>query len=305
MFRSIAGAVIASLFALAPAVASERAMLGYGRLVSNDFIGDGEDRWRTGSWTSSRVWGPSWSGAAPRGFGELIELRLGAEVIAPDNLSTPAPGDRPYAGALSIGAHTHFSRGGIEYALGADMVLTGSGTGLGSLQRELHELLGVDVPSDATLDAQIGGGLHPTLVAEAGRSLVLSETAQMRPFVEARAGAETLLRAGVDFTFGTVLAGDLLVREGITGQRYRVIQNGGTEGFTFVVGADIAHVSRSIYLPEDRGYRLEKSRERVRAGLHWQGNSASGFYGLTWLGEEFEGQDEGQLVGSVRLNFKF
>jgi hypothetical protein len=29
------------------------------------------------------------------------------------------------------------------------------------------------------------------------------------------------------------------------------------------------------------------------------------FYGLTWLGEEFAGQSEGQLVGSVRLSLRF
>jgi hypothetical protein len=39
--------------------------LGYGRIVNNDLVGDGEDRWQTGSVTTSRVWGPGWYGALP------------------------------------------------------------------------------------------------------------------------------------------------------------------------------------------------------------------------------------------------
>jgi hypothetical protein len=29
------------------------------------------------------------------------------------------------------------------------------------------------------------------------------------------------------------------------------------------------------------------------------------FYGLTWLGEEFEGQAGSQVIGSARLNYRF
>ena len=41
------------------------------------------------------------------GFGDLIEYRLRAEIIAPRR-GTAAPGDRPYVGAVPMGAHTHF-----------------------------------------------------------------------------------------------------------------------------------------------------------------------------------------------------
>ena len=190
-------------------------------------------------------------------------------------------------------------------AIGADLVLTGSGTGLGSLQRELHDLLDVNAPSDATLDSQIGGGFRPTLVAEMAREIALSENVSLRPFIERRAGAETLVRAGIDLTFGRIGQGELLVRENATGHRYRVIQNGDHGGFTFVVGADLTQTVESIYLPEDRGYDLTAIRERLRAGVHWQGDRASAFYGLAYLGEEFKARNEGQLVGSVRINFKF
>lgn len=299
-------AFVISLLMTAPAAdAGERHKLGYGRLMTNDYFGDGKDRWRTGSWTSSRVWGPEWTGQAPAGFGELIELRLSSEIFAPDNLERPAAGDRRYAGALSLGAHTHFEWRGLETALGADLVLTGPGTGLGSFQRAVHKVLGVQRPSQSTLDNEIGGGLHPTFVGELGRDLALAPRVNLRPFVEARAGAETLFRAGVDMTFGTLGLGELLARESVTGQRYRVIDDEATGGFSFLLGADIAHVSSSIYLPEEDGYVLTNSRDRLRAGIHWQGQQATAFYGLTYLGEEFEAQKEGQLVGSIHIGLSF
>jgi len=287
------------------AAAQERERLGHGRLMTNDYFGDGNDRWRTGAWTSSRVWGSAWSGAAPAQFGDLIELRVSSEIIAPARLRRASAGDRPYAGALSIGAHTHFRWQGFDAALGADMVLTGDGTGLGNFQRAVHKVLGVRVPSPATLESQIDSGVHPTLVAELARDLTLTPRLHLRPFVSGRAGAETLVRAGVDLTFGSVGVGELLVRENVTGHRYRTVTNPAASGFSFLLGADIAHVSDSIYLPEDRGFVLSETRDRLRAGVHWQGQQASAFYGVTYLGEEFEAQSEGQIVGSIRVKLSF
>lgn len=293
--------------ALAPfnATAQSRDYLGYGRLITNDFLGDGRDRGRTGSVASSRVWGPAWEGRLPEEIGALMELRLGLQVLAPRNLRRPAADDRPYAGSLALGLHSHFGFRGFDMSLGGDLIATGPGTGIGSLHREFHEVIGEPAPSRRTLDAQIGNGLHPTLVAEAGRPVSLSETLRLRPFVEGRAGAEKLVRAGVDLTIGRIGTGELLVRSVSTGQRYRVIQNSDAAGFSFVLGADTAHVADSIYLPEDRGLVLTPSRDRVRAGVHWQGTGASAFYGVTWLGREFESQKDDQVVGSIRVNLKF
>ncbi|PJE29230.1 hypothetical protein SAMN06297129_1160 [Pseudooceanicola antarcticus] len=283
----------------APASARER--LGYGRLISNDFIGGGQDRWRTGSVASSRVWGPGWDGQLPDRAGELLELRFLGQIIAPDNLETPAPGDRRYATALSFGLHSHFDLGGYETALGGDLVITGEETGLPGFQDALHDLLDVPGPSDATRAAAVPSGVHPTLVLESGRSFSAGP-AQLRPFVEGRMGDETLLRAGVDISFGAIGRGELMVRDPVTGQRYRVVQDEAARGSSFVLGGDIAHVASSIYLSDAE---LREDRSRLRAGMHWQGDTMSGFYGLTWLGEEFSGQDEGQLIGSVRLKFEF
>ncbi|MCD1626125.1 MAG: lipid A-modifier LpxR family protein [Paracoccaceae bacterium] len=284
--------------------AQARERIGYGRLISNDYLADGRDRWRTGSIASSRVWGRGWSGMLPDMPGDLLELRFGAEIIAPRDLVTPAAGDRPYAGILSAGLHTHFERLGSEFAVGANLVVVGPQTRLDDLQGGFHDLVGVDKASPATRAAQVGNGVYPTFVGEVGRNFDLSDTTQLRPFLEVRAGVETLARAGVDVTIGGVGRGGLMVRDSVSGQRYRAIA-GDFQGTGFVLGGDIASVADSNLLPSSSGVEVRDARSRLRAGVHWQGEQTALFYGLTWLGKEFEGQSEGQLIGSVRLDFSF
>lgn len=288
----------------APAFTQQRSILGYGRLTTNDLIGDGHDRWRTGSITSSRVWGYEWAGTPPLQFGALLETRLQGQIIAPANLVRANPADRPHAGLLSIGVHTHFNRGAIEFAVGMDLVVIGPQTRLNSLQATLHNIFGAPEPSAGVLTLQIDNQVRPTFVAEMARVYRLGRRIDLRPFAELRTGAETLARFGVDLTIGQVTRNELLSRESVTGQRYRVIYRS-EPGVSFVFGGDLAAVSDSVYLPENRGFQLTNSRNRVRIGVHWQGENTSVFYGLTYLGREFVAQPEGQIVGSIRLKFTF
>jgi hypothetical protein len=305
MLRLIAASLVASLCLSVVADAQERTRLGYGRLITNDFIGDGRDRWRTGSIQSSRIWGPEWTGVAPEGFGQLLELRLGAEILAPDDLRAASPTDRRYAGALSVGLHTHFQRGATEFAVGGDLVIVGPQTHLDEFQNALHDLLNVPRPSDELLAAQIGNAVNPTAVFEVGQTFVLSDRTVVRPFVEGRAGNETLVRAGFDVTIGELGRGELLVRDSVTGHRYRTVQSDWS-GFSFVFGADIAAVSSSEFLPDNDSIALLDTRERVRAGMTWRGETGvTAFYGLTSLGEACDAQNAGPVVGSIRVRFGF
>ncbi|MEL6452561.1 MAG: lipid A-modifier LpxR family protein [Pseudomonadota bacterium] len=304
MLRLMTAALMALLCVAPTADAQDRKKLGYGRLITNDLFGDGEDRWRTGGLQSSRIWGPTWQGVAPEGFGRLLELRLSTEILAPDNISKVKPDDRRYAGAASVGLHTHFQRGNTEYALGADVVFVGPQTHLDEFQDAFHDLFNIVRPSDAVREMQIGNAINPTAVFEVGQSFALGAQTDVRPFVEARAGNETLIRTGFDLTFGQLGEGELMVRDSVSGQRYRTIL-GDWSGYSFVFGADIAHVANSEFLP-DGGVTMSDTRERVRAGVMWQSEAGiSGFYGLTYLGEEFEEQSEGQIVGSVRIRVAF
>ena len=65
----------------------KRHFIGYRRLTTNDVLGDGKDRWRTGSFSSSRIWGQKWKGELPQEFAELVEARFLGEIIAPSDLS--------------------------------------------------------------------------------------------------------------------------------------------------------------------------------------------------------------------------
>jgi hypothetical protein len=54
---------------------SGRIVLGHGRLTNNDLLGDLDDRWQTGSVSSSRVVGRNWSGMLPDRPFNILEYR--------------------------------------------------------------------------------------------------------------------------------------------------------------------------------------------------------------------------------------
>ena len=141
-------------------------------------------------------------------------------------------------------------------------------------------------------------------MAEVGYPVAVSQAVSLRPFVELRAGVENLARAGADLSIGPVGQGELLVRDPVTGHRYRAIRSG-PSGFAYVLGADVAAVDSSAYLPRSRGFSPKDTRSRARMGLHWQGKKASAFYGLTYHTEEFDGQPRRQLTGAVQLHISF
>lgn len=298
-------ALVVALIALLPATGAlgqERQTLGWGRLFDNDALGDLHDRWRSGSYTVSLLRGPEWSGQLPTGFGQLLEYRVSGSTVTPANLGNPAADDRRYAAPLSFGLHSHFYWRGLEASLGADLVAVGPQTGISGVQSWLHGVLGVAKPD---LTDQLGNAVHPALSAEFGRSMALSDQVTLRPFVSAQAGFETMVRAGGDVVIGNFGQGGLLLRDDTTGQRYRGIKGDETPGMSFTLGGDMARVFDSALLPDGGAAVASDTRSRLRAGLAWQGETSSAFYGVTWLSPEFDSQPEGQLVGSVNLNLRF
>lgn len=307
-FNKIATVVAALCFAtpaiVAESQAQDRVTLGWGRTFVNDQLGDFQDRWRTSSYTLSLVRGPAWQGSLPQTFGEILEFRGRAEIISPADLTQAPPGDRRYAAILSLGLHTHFDLNGLETSLGVDLAMTGPQTGLSNLQSDFHRLVGL--PQPLVAEDQLPNGFYPTLVAEMGSTYPFGANGTIRPFVEAQVGIETFVRAGFDMWFGRFGDGALMLREQVTGQRYRaVMPKSRTPGFTFTLGGDAAHVFESRLLPDGGDARLNAKRVRLRAGLAWQNERSSVFFGVTWLGEEFESQPEGQLVGMLNLRIRF
>ncbi|GKY88381.1 lipid A-modifier LpxR family protein [Sinisalibacter aestuarii] len=310
MPRTLIAFLITLTMLAAPASAQERVTLGSGRLFTNDTLGDGQDRWRTGSYVASWMRGPDGTVSLPGGFGELIEYRFASQIFAPANLLTPAPGDRRYGGAMSLGAYSHFTHAGYDFALGAELVAVGPMTGLDGFHAAAHTALGMTAPSAAVRAAQFGNRVYPAAGVEVSRPIGLgfggdASGLVLRPFIQGRAGDETYARAGADLLFGPNFTSGVLVRDESTGILYQTFDDAPGKGLSFLLGADTAKVFSSAWLPASGGYTLTPTRSRARAGIHWQGETLGAFYGATWLSPEFTAQPEGQVLGSVQLRLRF
>ncbi|HID67344.1 MAG TPA: DUF2219 family protein [Roseibacterium sp.] len=306
--RGAAALVLLATAFAAPANAQGSAggeSLGTVQIFTNDWFGmpfgDRFDRWRTGSYQVSHFRGEAWNGTLPSDPFALVEYRFRGEIIAPDNLAAPAAGDRLYAPVLYFGATTHFELRGIEVALGADLVLTGDQTGLMGLHDGIHRTFGGSSVDLANF--MIEDGIYFNGIVEGARSLEWG-AANVRPFLEVQAGFESLVRAGVDLRFGNFDDEALLIRDPITGQRLIGVPGDNGGGWTFSAGGDVAFVGDSVLLPTS-GPAIEDTRYRVRGGVNFAFGPSNFFYGVTYLSEEFVGQSEGQLVGSMSLMLRF
>ena len=242
--------------------------------------------------------------ALPENPGEVIEYRFAQRILAPANLVTPAPGDRRYAGIVSIGAFTHFARDEVEYTFGGELVATGPMTGVDAFHAWSHNALGMSPPSAAVRAGQFSNAVYPTVSLEAARPFELGGGAVIRPFVQVRAGDETYARVGVDLLFGSNFTQGIKSRDETTGFLYQNLKDVPAKGLSFLVGFDTAKVFSSVWLPEAT-HTLTPLRHRLRAGVHWQGEKIGVFYGASWLGPEFTAQPSGQIVGAVQIQARF
>lgn len=286
-----------------PARAEDLRFLDWGRIFSNDALGDGRDRWRTGSWAASLLYGHGWNGALPGRPGRVLEFRLRTEIVAPADIASPAPDDRRYAGIIGLSVGTHYATGGTEVSLGGEVALIGPQTGLDRIQARFHDWTGLPDPAPAVA-LGLPDDIRASVTVELARPFRVAEGVTIRPFLEGQAGLETLIRAGGDLVIGGAWDGSVMLRDPVTGQRYAGLR-GPAQGFSFSFGGDIAHVGASALLPEGGEAVLRPDRGRLRLGLIWQGPEATVLTGVTWLSPEFETQDEGQVLGSASLSLRF
>ncbi|SOB90478.1 uncharacterized protein DUF2219 [Rhodobacter sp. JA431] len=297
----LAGAFCSGLNSAAQA--EPRQTLGFGHFLNNDAIGDGQDRWQSGSYTMSWLRGPGWEDTLPAKPFEVLEYRLSGAIVAPADLHKPAAGDRRYVAKSMWSVHTPFApRPGLEADLGLGLVWIGPSNGLSQFQDFIHKSLSISRPVAAL--NQLPDHVYPVVTAEVAHPIALGG-AELRPFMAVRAGDESLVRVGADLAFGARERGALWLRDEVTGQRYVGVSGQQEGGTSFVIGGDIAHVFDSYYFPEADGVAFEPVRKRVRAGVTTRIGSLGVFYGATWLSEEFKGQPEGQVVGSMRFRLNF
>ncbi|MFG6082129.1 lipid A-modifier LpxR family protein [Paracoccus litorisediminis] len=279
--------------ALSPAIAGEISTST--QLLTDDYLGDGHDRWRSASYATSRLNGNSDS--------DVREFRLRFEMITPNRLklATSEDADRPAAGLIGFGFYRSGVHAGLDYRLGAGLAATGPSVMVLDFQDTLHQALGMDELSKPLLDGQIGDKVRPTLSGEIGHQLGRGQV-EIRPWLAAETGFETMARGGVDLVVGAEAFG-FGVRDEVTGWRLPVNEKDReTRGLSFIAGADIAHVFDSVLLD---GREIERDRTRLRAGLQYHFNDSSVFMGWTRLSEEFKGQLEPQTTASISVNIGF
>jgi Uncharacterized protein conserved in bacteria (DUF2219) len=285
-----------------PQASGEIEQLGFSRFLVNDALGDGKDRWQTGSYVMSIVKGPKNASLHHKDPGRIWEFRVSASIISPSSLSSQGEPDRPYVTTIGIGARNHFDVGSIDGFIGVDLYAIGPQTHLDQFHADFHEILGIRPPLG--IENQLANDFYPTLILEVGDAIELGPSATLRPFLEAQIGIESLVRAGLDVTLNTSGNVDLWLRERVTGQRYVGAGMESGSSFALTLGADIARVLDSAFFPSG-GPTMEGTRNRVRVGMFWTEQDTVIGIGLSTLSPEFVGQAGRQVVGSVQIQFQF
>ena len=294
---------LCGLLLASAAHAGPRLLLGESVTHTNDIIGDGKDRWRTATVDISYLYDPQSMADLPARFGVFLELRARMEMINPEWVALPnPPNDRPYVGVLSFGVASHMRRGIAEQSLGFDLVMIGPSTGVSDIQNWVHTNMNPINPQ--IIADQLPDALYPTLSYEYAKVFSAGKLA-LRPFADMQIGVETFIRAGVDLTLARRPDMGIRLRNSLTGQRVPALNPGGQRQLSLGLGADVAYVASSAYLPATRGVTPGRLRTRLRAGVFYQSRTFDLFYGVSWHSPEFTAQREGQVIGTVSLGVRF
>ncbi len=274
---------------------------GYASSFSNDFIGDGHDRWRSASYQGSLFYGLGQGGLADR-----LEVRARAEIVSPWTRAKQPNVDRPYVTAIGIGIFGHNQFGGFQTSAGVEVLSIGSETPLADLQAAAHA--GLDLENSFELggenqevaDSEVAFGFS----TEIAYQLPLGENAAIRPFVVLSGGAEQVGTVGADILIGDIASQTIWARDVTTG-RLTSPHADQAEGISFVAGWDTSRVESSYLIADESSAVLLPERSRARAGIQFNGAMGDIFFGQAWFSEEFEGQVEGQRVGMLSISFVF
>lgn len=271
---------------------------------TNDFIGDGHDRWRSGSYSLNL-------GYEDDRFGVPYDIRLRSEIISGWGSSLQSDNDdRMYVGALGLGAFVNQNFGFADLTLGGEILAVGDQTGMADLQGAAHDAFGMSNDSynpDTEPHAHIEDKFTGMLSAEGAMNYYFGSNGLVRPYAGAQYGYETFLRAGADVVIGNMSNADRWSRDPVSGfiQPSSSNRADAMEGFNLVAGLDFTAVTDSEFFPSESDVDLEPMRVRARLGGQASFGGFSVFYGATHLTKEFESQYEGQTVGTISIERLF
>lgn len=282
--------------------------------TSNDSVGDGEDRWRSGAAQASVVfdadeastllgtWGGGFTGDA------AWEIRVRGEVITPDRDASPFAQDRLFADTLGIGLLMHERLGPWRGQIGGELAITGEQTGVRATQEFIHEITGLNNSYTLRGDRRIDSGFYPTGLVE-GAYVASVWGIDAVPFVSGMVGVETLGRAGFDLHLGADGLERGWVRNTVTGIAIPLAPTRDGWHIAFTGGGDFAVLAESEYFDDGTLPDAETVRFRARLGTLISYNTTAFGLGLSYLSAENEdagpNSDEGQFVGAVTLTTQF
>lgn len=319
---------------------SEQTELNAEGIVWNDYLGDGQDRWKSGGVTQSftfperifdtNPWTPWFKGRASG-----IEVQARAVVVSPDNTAVPAApsdpdvaarptGDRPYAQYFGLGGYLRSDKRPrpvgangttleVEDRLGAEIGWIGEPLFLFDVQDAVHDALGM-APTEASEGNSVGSGV--LLNAEGRRTWRVhrctgTTDVQVAPYVDVSAGMrQNDVRAGADLIWGR----DLSVRSWNMDPATGAMIPGSTrsaDGLDWAIyaGGDVGYVASDALLGGNGlggpSVDPEPLQVRLRAGAVAGTGRFQLHYGVAWLSPEFHGQDEGQLIGAISVKLPF
>ncbi len=276
--------------------------IGTTDIFVNDFLGDGQDRWRSGGYSKSWLYRDGLLG-----YGEL---RGRAEIITPWTPAGQGPNnDRINVGLLGAGAFWEQRMGDTRFHYGGELALLGESTGLHAFQEGFHDLFGYEngynfsERNDPIIDDQISGMIS----GEVSHSFVMGDYVRVRPFVEAQAGYETFVRGGGDVVIGLLSDVGRWTRDPITGfitpMESEFLLD--WRGFSLVGGIDYTYMASSQFFPDSGPVEMEDVRMRARLGLLLDLHFYNVFLGVSELSEEFTTQSEKQRVGLLSVDLRF
>lgn len=283
---------------------------------SNDLFFDSSDRWRSAHFTGSAVL--SFPRFAREGLvPDAVELRLRGEIITPWGRRPRRAPDRLAVAAVGIGAIAHARRAGFDFAYGAELLVHGEQTGLFALQRAVHEITGGGYDIRTSGDPALGDGVSGRIEAALARRIPLGERIRLIPFAEGSLGYESFLRAGADLSVSLLgspghLDG-IILRDTVSGQpsfvrareRRAVGAKASRASLGLTLGADVAHVSSSIFLDRSGPVTLDPTRVRARGALMARIGRVHVHAGFAWLSPEFREQPQSQTINTFGIGIDF
>lgn len=253
-----------------------------------------------------------------------LVFALGQNIYTPVDTETAAliTDDRPYAGWLYLGVGVVWKDAQVRNSLVLDIGVIGSWSYARQTQRQIHDLRGFESPDgwDNQLDDEVGftlnyertwrwpqharrSGFDWEFLPHAGAAIGTVRT-------QANIGSELRFGLNLPDDFGTAAIGSSATTSTPVDGYQAADRSRFDLGFYLFVRADGRLVVRNIFLDgntfsDSHSVGSKPFVADLSAGVAVNVKNTKLAYALVYRTEEFDEQDEGQLFGTLSLNWTF